>query len=476
MGQPDRSKELAPKEDLPLDRAADVHGESAGNADANPFAETSARAFAPENAAALKATAWKDGQAHATGVPELVIVAPEARGEDAHPATHKDATRHADKPKVDPVTQFTEDTGVAVVKVDGNFQYVMCAMGAELPLFQTEPTLEGLQEARRQLQEMARAKESELTHDYRVGFGAAGEVADKQYRKDATGHWQQDGPELKCRQPTLPELYGIEYALRHSEPSQLTADGKDGVKFYFLEQKHWKGLPPTYAEHGVDINGRAAVFIEPRLYARLPVTEDDSAIVQMENRLRNRFKSMEEVIVHELAHNSAANDGWNELQAGQLQTPAEQIAERLGWKPKDPEDQNGWYLEGKDGFLYKLTRQIDGKWVRYDQDGKPVNAAGHRVPDAGQAVHLDSAHMRDVARITPPSSYFDNPSEEFAETLTRFRLRADTRQKLAKDHPDLYDLAKQYDQQEIDRAYGVDENGQPKFVRTDDGSVVPNKS
>jgi hypothetical protein len=60
-----------------------------------------------------------------------------------------------------------------------------------------------------------------------------------------------------------------------------------------------------------------------------------------------------------------------------------------------------------------------------------------------------------------------------AEALTLFRSGGSRRAFLFKDDPQLYSVAKQFDQDELNRVYG-DSEGKPTFLRAYDGSIVPN--
>jgi exonuclease VII small subunit len=58
--------------------------------------------------------------------------------------------------------------------------------------------------------------------------------------------------------------------------------------------------------------------------------------------------------------------------------------------------------------------------------------------------------MMAEALVTPPTFYFENPAELYAEGMKLYRLSASAREHLEKVSPRLYEIIKRDNQREID--------------------------
>jgi len=162
--------------------------------------------------------------------------------------------------------------------------------------------------------------------------------------------------------------------------------------------------------------------------------------------------------------------------------------DRLGWKELDTAyGDKEWVIQGKDQHYYTCVESEDGQdvWVRVDKQGVPVDPKGKRIPgltNDGDAtrraimksgVVLDDKEMKRVMNVKPLTDYYTTPEEELSESESYFHSQA-SRRFLAKDDWPLYLESKQLDQERINEANGVGQGGQPLYIRSPDGKIVPN--
>ena len=69
------------------------------------------------------------------------------------------------------------------------------------------------------------------------------------------------------------------------------------------------------------------------------------------------------------------------------------------------------------------------------------------------------------------TGYFPEPWEMHADAMRDYRGH---REELLEKNPQLYWIARNEDQKEINHFYGVDENGEPNYIRGIDGGLVKN--
>ena len=305
-------------------------------------------------------------------------------------------------------------------------------------------------ELEQQLQTLYENKISDLEKTFSVKIARFGTVNETAY-----GQMHQTAHAVPVRSPKLGELYVLEYALEHSEPSQLMNFSRNpaGINIYFLDQKN----PFTATEWGFNSAGKPAVFIEPRLGVTFGHT-------------------LEENVMHQLAHNSAYKLGWNPNESWNWP-----LAKKLGFefsgKPHLTEfTLNGhtrtigspgpyaWLLKTSEGFLYRNTQP--DLWIRCSKDLIPLDDMGKPVA-ASKARKLSSDRIREYALVKPLSLDFPTPPEVFADALSMFRADRDSRAELLQISPILYKVVREHDQEELDKTYGKGNK-----VRAVDGTVT----
>lgn len=359
--------------------------------------------------------------------------------------------------------------GVKMREVNGVTEVYFRAGGKDNVLFTTDSSPEGIASAGRKLQNIVESKMQDLTKTYKVEFGKEGEDVEPAIlvRKNCD---EERGAMIHARQPTLPQLFGVEEGLKRSRPSQLTDTGKQGTKIYFLDAQI---LPPVYEGEPVmglhrekDKDGKRAIYVTPE-GGEMPPTRGDAP----------SGKTLDWMIVHELTHNSQQNY-W------QYGVTPDTVANKLGWTVNKAliaeNDFSGrrpyWMLEGKKpGEYYAHGSDNCGEdtvWYKVDAQGHPINAKGQRVLEIKQAEHFTGEQVAERARVKPITGYFAAPHEMAAEGLTAFRSGRESRARLMRENPALYEAIKEIDETEIKKFYGVDASGKSRLVRTPEGYVV----
>lgn len=303
----------------------------------------------------------------------------------------------------------------------------------------------------RQLQTLFENKISDLENTFAVKIARFGNV-----NQTAYGQMHQTAHSVPIRPPKLGELYVLEYALEHSEPSQLIDFSKHpkGINIYFLDQKN----SFTANEWGFNTAGKPAIFVESRKGV-------------------NFGHTLEEHLMHQFAHNSAYKLGWNPQESWKWP-----VAKKLGWEfggePSTanitlngytkavgkPSTSHSWLLKTSEGFLYKPSQP--DLWIRCSKDLVPLDEHGRAVP-ASKARKMNSERIREYALVKPLSLDFPTPPEIFADALSMFRADRDSRAELLQISPILYQVVREHDQEELDRTFGKGSK-----VRAVDGTVT----
>lgn len=284
------------------------------------------------------------------------------------------------------------------------------------------------EEADKELEAMAKAKLDQLEKDYNIKISRDG------------GTTEDRDEDVPTKTPNLGQLTGLESALLRSQPDVKTHDGKPLEVIFLAEQG------PNAASGGFADGHR--VVIQP-------------------NGGIDNPSSVQDVMLHELAHN-----GQHDLYEGD-DVLRNQYAAKLGFVRSD--DGDDWLLVTKDGKYLKSVANDSGvgsdHWITVDKNGNPVDENGKET-DHPKEYSNDEA--RDLALVRPITTYFPNPAEMGAEGTLAFRQSDDSRRRLYEESPDLYQAIKQLDQLDINKTYGLDEHGQPKYIRNPDGVPVPN--
>lgn len=378
-----------------------------------------------------------------------------------------DERLEAQPTKPQPLAAFEKKHGVTVQEKDGQYVFTIGVKGKDKELLKTDATPQGLEQAEKEIAKLEAAKQAHLETTFKVSFSTDGEDVLKQWIEKSDCSWER-GAMIKARKPNLAELYGIESALYRAQPSHLTRDGKQGVKFYFLLNNYYKDDPALAYFIRSDKNGRQAVYFEPGANEGKPPTEEDA-----DRMGKHHLYSIEAVTHHELMHNAQHNIGWD--------TPStkEKYARQIGWVPfEDPKThETKWIFKGKQEDQYRRDQdhcKDDFKWCSCSKAGGLQNPAGQTVNRVADARHFKLDEVRDLALVKPSTRYFVNPLEMFAEGGMKYRINQRRREELLTESPTLYEAVKSHDQDEINRTYGLDAAKQPKYIRSVDGYVVLN--
>jgi hypothetical protein len=178
------------------------------------------------------------------------------------------------------------------------------------------------------------------------------------------------------------------------------------------------------------------------------------------------YRTIEGILIHELAHNSMNRMGLN------LYSPERwKIARKIGWQPfyNRATGESSWRFKSKEGddYYYKYYAYKQGLWVRCDKSGKLLDRNGARTRHLLDARTIGGKEMRRLAEFHPCTDYFLSPLEMFADSLMMYRLKPETRRRLKKQSPHLYEVVKDYDQTEINNTYG-----KGRYVRSPEGVIV----
>jgi hypothetical protein len=363
--------------------------------------------------------------------------------------------------------------GVQVREANGRYEYFYRANGQDNLVAQSAATAIGLTKGLQSVQDFTAARIANLEKTYKVTFAKPGEEADNTYERQENCKMTR-GEMTYASQPTLPQIYAVEEALKRSRPSQMTADGKNGMKIYFLDRQI---MPqPIYGDKyalGImvdeDKDGRRALMMTPD-GGKLPPTARDMPGIDPTNE-----RNLAWGIVHEITHNSQVNYWTDDMRVPKF------VSEGLGWDTLTYEYGDGKHfdvhrLKGKNGELYINTR-LDGchgnpVWISMNKDGQLLGANGEVVKDNVDAAQFSNEQVMDLAQVRPPTYYFGNPKEMLSEGLTAYRSGRETRAKLFREAPEVYAVAATYDEREIAHYYGRNPSGETTHVRTPEGYIV----
>ncbi len=326
----------------------------------------------------------------------------------------------------------------------GKLEFSLKYNGEKLVLGNFENNDKGLKELGKALKEFTELKRWELEKTHNIKIARPGDPAPRQQIGSMDGPPKQ-GKELALREPRLKELLGIEAAMERANPSHKTGDSKTPLKFYFLKNDSFNAEAAGVAAFEPNIHGGPAIIVEPHSLDNSPVTEKDREDPKSENH-----RSIASLFLHELGHHSEERV---------FDTPQKRIDfyKRMGWAPipgTRPEDMQ-MMLKGKEGGFAPKGLDPDAKWERFDKDGN-VTGLVSKEEVARQAL------------IKPATGYFEGPHEMLTEAVTMLRLGDGHRTHLMQTDQTLYNLAKEFDQREIDLNYGAG-----KFIRSFTGKLVP---
>ncbi len=380
-------------------------------------------------------------------------------------------------------TAFEQEHKVKISSANGKFVYSMQYEGSVHNLFETNADKAGLDSASANLKSLVSDEESSLTSTFHVSFAKQGEVVTDQKE---TADSKPLPHQVTARDPELFELEGIKAALEKSAPSNIASDGKTGVKYYCLTEKPILGID-SFATFQNDKDSKPSVYLWPKFNEINIATEKDRTSAQnLPFSDGDRPESVEGAMIHELGHHQFMKLGFdpknskNETASVTAQT---QLFEKMGWLPRlDEKDADyNWLLVGKskddNGQPATYLPSFTGMFFsfgRWQQKGGPVDEHGKRVP-ADKMQQLGEDQMVAEAKIKPPTWYFENPEEEYAEAVRMYRMNDESRRSLMQGSPALYSLMKENDQRELDQMYGTNADGSSKKVRSNDFKIVEGK-
>ncbi len=375
---------------------------------------------------------------------------------------------------------FEQEHKVKITNENGTFSYSMQYGGSAHKLFETSADKPGLIKAEARLKDLVAAEENSLTSTYHVTFAKPGEIVDAQRESADSAPLAHN---VVARAPELFELEGIRAALEKSGPSNIDSDGKTGVKFYCLTEKPILGID-SYATFQPDKDKNASVYLWPKFSEIDIATERDRPAAANKSFIDgSRPESAEGAMIHELGHHQFLKLGFDPKNSSNeaASTAAEtDLFKKMGWARRlDEKDSDyNWLMIGKatdaNGqpatYLPEFTG-ISFTFGRWAQQGGPTDKTGHKVP-ADKMEHLSEDEMMKQAKVTPPTWYFENPEEEYAEAVRMFRMSSESRHYLRTESPVLFDLMKVEDQKEINMLYGTNPDGTPRKIRKDSGEIV----
>jgi hypothetical protein len=362
----------------------------------------------------------------------------------------------------DQATAFAKANHLQILLDNGTFQYSIYAGGEKIVLFNTAPSPEGLASAADLLNKAVDAKIADMAKEpLQASFSLENEFVEKQHAYDKDGQPTEGDVAVLARRPMLHELYGVEAALKHSNPSHLGPGNKTGIKFYFLKERFYKNDNAAAYYDSNDKDHRAAVMINPGALDKLWITEADAPSWASAQRFRADnpifWDTIESLLMHELAHNHQSRLGWDNDAALR-----QQMAERTGFVMlENPGKIRAYFIKvkatGEQIELYKLDVYSPSKpktWLRVDAQGQLLDAAGLAVDATEKAKQLSNEQVKQGAVVRPATDYFDTPLEIFADAMKMFRMGGSARLALLQNSPKLYQLIKEQDQKEINLYFG----------------------
>lgn len=364
----------------------------------------------------------------------------------------------SDKPAARTYANLASEHGLSLKIAQDKIEFTMQLDGQTKIVASCEKTQRGIAEAEKEIRKQTLEKRESIQKSYGVTFSSNNEEVEKQ----VTGVGPKEtllrnNKMIHAREPKLTELYGIESALAKSTPSHLDVDGRTPVKFYFLKDTYIEGDTGSTAANFIakDKNGKAAVYFGPKQSDSRPITEKDAEKLGITDE-----HSMQSLLTHELAHNTVYRLKWDDS------ATLERKCKEMGWAPyQSPAGETTWIIKAKANELYRIDSELTN-WVRCDDKGNYLNDKGQPASE-DKALRITPAKMRDRALMRPPTDYFDNTIEMFAESIMSFRVSEKRRAEFARTSPDLYKFIREQDQAELDKAYGTGTR-----IRLPDGSVA----
>ena len=495
-------------------------GQSSSDLFSNCFKDDLAGPYSYTNIFKAKPVDWLN---------KLEVVSPPPASNEKDVPKKGDQHKPTDKAHTDQQALIKEahQNGFTIKVVNGKYEYHHRVNGVDEIAFTTDGSQA---EAEKQLHLLVEKKEAELTAKYGVQFSQAGDKTTVQNPVD------ESKSEATCREPSLKELEALEAALSANKYSPDGKQGPAFPKIYFLAEGKVKGFDASFTKddtgqpaifvyptmlalptmddpYGTSLsmqqrfnhelnhwaalwqdfptNGRVADHAVPSTSA---TAVDSTASLPPEDSLIEKPATTPDKI------SGSSGDGSDKSANGSDQkprpdqdpdaTPAEKARyERLGWKEITTVDgEKVWVVKGTDGHLYGCVEKADGKnvWVMVDEQGVPIDKNGKRIVDPHEKDESVVAKAIDkngtvltpygvwcLMKPQPMTLYFTNPEEELSEAEGYYHSK-NGRHLMVKNNPELYQESKALDQERINQVNGVGPDGQPLFIRSPDGKIVPN--
>lgn len=333
--------------------------------------------------------------------------------------------------------------------------YTVRSGESNIDILTSDNSREALATAEKQIEQLSKAKEQQLNTDFKLRFSQENEEVVGQLAIAPDGKISH-GKMIYARAPFLSELYSIEGVMERATPSQLSKDGKEGVKFYFLKDSLYqddRGATATYIKS--DKQDKPAIYVGKDGIG--------TTLVKKGEQFEWQGGLDAHMVLHEFSHNSQLRLGLAE------EKRLIQFSNGCGFAPFERPGTNEtiWALRSKDGTLYRYDKEIGG-WQQIDDKGNLVKSAENKTEV------LDDIDMAKLAEVRPPTFYFDNPLEMAAEGMAMLKEGASSRKELLIKTPVFYKFIKEQDQIDINLAFGLDTNGKAKLIRQPDGKLTAN--
>jgi hypothetical protein len=343
--------------------------------------------------------------------------------------------------------------GVSIKEKNGKYEYTLHANGVDTVVASSNDlSKDSMEKAEQQMQNAVTAQKVQLENRYSIRFAGSNDRLNSGYDEQT-----KKPVSVGAREPRLDELAALQAALKQSEPSNLAEKKDKKLLVFFAAEATGPGRARFEPNHNGDPEhptDQPAMYIFPKTKGSPPTVADAAQLPPDADG--NKKVSLEQILVHEFAHNGQNNTNWKQ------RSPEEEAhARTLGWVPgKDDEGHQVWYIQGKDGFNYMPDEQ--GNYRRKDLSGNDVDVAGKQSTKEN-AYTLSDKKMRETALVRTGTDYIGaHPAEVAAEGTMRFRISAEQRKGLQKDSPQLYEATRKNDQTEIDRTYGTGSDGSPE--------------
>lgn len=282
-------------------------------------------------------------------------------------------------------------------------------------------------------------KERELNKNFGISFSHLGDAS------------IAGGKIYALRSPRLIELSILEQTIQQSLPSVYVGKVGKGLQYNF-RQTHSNDY--VLAEYFTNLQ---KIFVNP-ISANAIIGSKDIP------------SSLQQTLTHEQAHNTQHN-------LGSDHSFSSNYGPRLAWSIENVGLNQVQKIKTKDGNYYEYVGQpgMHNVWKLANKDRpwyqKTLTAKLFTKAPPGE---LSSYELREKLEVKPITYYYKNVLEETAEALMLFRGGKLERRRLLEESPKLYDCAKEIDQAEIKKIYGLNENKQAKYIRDFDGSLIEN--